>query len=215
MGCVTESCLAFCCCGSWFEGERSRLSPTNSRFGLVRLSTSRFLQFPLIHNDHTRNMASGGLGSEIVNVVNKLQDVFTAVGTSTSQIDLPQICVLGSQSSGKSSVLEVGVHSPFLRVRQVLMVLDVRTEHRRQRFPASWFRHRHQTTFGARAKVHFDLFHATYEWTLIAIQVLQLIYRPATAPAPKGLGQIRHPLWIGHLIFFFRTSPRSQPGHRP
>lgn len=48
-----------------------------------------------------------GLGSEIVGIVNKLQDVFTAVGTSASQIDLPQICVIGSQSSGKSSVLEV------------------------------------------------------------------------------------------------------------
>jgi hypothetical protein len=39
--------------------------------------------------------------------VNKLQDVFSAVGSSAAQIDLPQICVLGSQSSGKSSVLEV------------------------------------------------------------------------------------------------------------
>lgn len=47
------------------------------------------------------------LGSEVVNIVNKLQDVFTAVGSSASSIDLPQICVLGSQSSGKSSVLEV------------------------------------------------------------------------------------------------------------
>ena len=50
---------------------------------------------------------SMGLGTEIVSVVNKLQDVFAAVGSSASQIDLPQICVLGSQSSGKSSVLEV------------------------------------------------------------------------------------------------------------
>jgi vacuolar protein sorting-associated protein 1 len=58
-------------------------------------------------------MATGGLGSEIVNVVNKLQDVFTAVGTSASQIDLPQICVVGSQSSGKSSVLEVRGHLYF------------------------------------------------------------------------------------------------------
>jgi vacuolar protein sorting-associated protein 1 len=48
-----------------------------------------------------------GLGLEIVSVINKLQDVFAAVGSSASQIDLPQICVLGSQSSGKSSVLEV------------------------------------------------------------------------------------------------------------
>ena len=54
-------------------------------------------------------MATNTLGSEIVGVVNKLQDVFTAVGSSASQIDLPQICVLGSQSSGKSSVLEVRV----------------------------------------------------------------------------------------------------------
>lgn len=49
-----------------------------------------------------------GLGGDIVSIVNKLQDVFSAVGSSASQIDLPQICVLGSQSSGKSSVLEVG-----------------------------------------------------------------------------------------------------------
>ena len=54
-------------------------------------------------------MATNTLGSEIVGIVNKLQDVFTAVGSSASQIDLPQICVLGSQSSGKSSVLEVWI----------------------------------------------------------------------------------------------------------
>lgn len=48
-----------------------------------------------------------GLGTEVLTVVNKLQDVFAAVGSSASSIDLPQICVLGSQSSGKSSVLEV------------------------------------------------------------------------------------------------------------
>ncbi|KAJ4475779.1 Dynamin central region-domain-containing protein [Lentinula aciculospora] len=55
-----------------------------------------------------------GLGSEIVTIVNKLQDVFNAVGTSTASIDLPQICVLGSQSSGKSSVLENIVGRDFL-----------------------------------------------------------------------------------------------------
>ncbi|KAG1839519.1 Dynamin central region-domain-containing protein [Suillus subluteus] len=57
---------------------------------------------------------STGLGSEIVSVINKLQDVFSAVGSSASQIDLPQICVLGSQSSGKSSVLENIVGRDFL-----------------------------------------------------------------------------------------------------
>ncbi|KAF8652761.1 hypothetical protein AX16_004257 [Volvariella volvacea WC 439] len=55
-----------------------------------------------------------GLGLEIVSVINKLQDVFSAVGSSASQIDLPQICVLGSQSSGKSSVLENIVGRDFL-----------------------------------------------------------------------------------------------------
>ncbi|KAJ6582816.1 P-loop containing nucleoside triphosphate hydrolase protein [Mycena sp. CBHHK59/15] len=56
-------------------------------------------------------MATGpsGLGVEIVSTINKLQDVFTTVGSSATQIDLPQICVLGSQSSGKSSVLELTV----------------------------------------------------------------------------------------------------------
>ncbi|CAG7846064.1 Vacuolar protein sorting-associated protein 1 [Serendipita indica DSM 11827] len=53
-------------------------------------------------------------GTEIVAVINKLQDVFSAVGLSTSSIDLPQICVLGSQSSGKSSVLENIVGRDFL-----------------------------------------------------------------------------------------------------
>jgi replication fork clamp-binding protein CrfC len=61
-------------------------------------------------------MAGGptGLGLEIVSVINKLQDVFSTVGSSASQIDLPQICVLGSQSSGKSSVLENIVGRDFL-----------------------------------------------------------------------------------------------------
>ncbi|KAJ7063529.1 Dynamin central region-domain-containing protein [Mycena amicta] len=61
-------------------------------------------------------MATGasGLGLEIVGTINKLQDVFSTVGSSASAIDLPQICVLGSQSSGKSSVLENIVGRDFL-----------------------------------------------------------------------------------------------------
>ncbi|KZV90240.1 hypothetical protein EXIGLDRAFT_740825 [Exidia glandulosa HHB12029] len=55
-----------------------------------------------------------GLGLEIVSIINKLQDVFTTIGTNASIIDLPQICVLGSQSSGKSSVLENIVGRDFL-----------------------------------------------------------------------------------------------------
>ncbi|KAJ5947984.1 Vacuolar protein sorting-associated protein 1 [Penicillium verhagenii] len=41
----------------------------------------------------------------LISLVNKLQDVFSTVGVQ-NPIDLPQIAVVGSQSSGKSSVLE-------------------------------------------------------------------------------------------------------------
>ncbi|KAF4119642.1 dynamin 1-like protein [Geosmithia morbida] len=46
-------------------------------------------------------------------LVNKLQDVFSTVGVN-NPIDLPQIAVVGSQSSGKSSVLENIVGRDFL-----------------------------------------------------------------------------------------------------
>ncbi|KAJ7508835.1 Dynamin central region-domain-containing protein [Mycena galericulata] len=55
-----------------------------------------------------------GLGVELVSVINKLQDVFAIVGAGATQINLPQICVVGSQSSGKSSVLENIVGRDFL-----------------------------------------------------------------------------------------------------
>ena len=48
----------------------------------------------------------------LVGVVNKLQDVFSAIGQSP--INLPQIVVIGSQSSGKSSVIESIVGREFL-----------------------------------------------------------------------------------------------------
>ena len=49
---------------------------------------------------------SGNTGMErLIPIVNFLQDSFSSLGTAI-QIDLPQIAVVGSQSAGKSSVLE-------------------------------------------------------------------------------------------------------------
>jgi hypothetical protein len=51
-------------------------------------------------------MDAGNAGMErLIPIVNLLQDAFSTVGTSV-HIDLPQIAVVGSQSAGKSSVLE-------------------------------------------------------------------------------------------------------------
>ena len=49
---------------------------------------------------------------QLIPVINRLQDVFNAIGYDP--IDLPQIVVVGSQSSGKSSVLENIVLKDFL-----------------------------------------------------------------------------------------------------
>jgi dynamin 1-like protein len=50
---------------------------------------------------------------QLIPIASKLQDVLGAVGQSTS-LDLPQIAVVGGQSSGKSSVLESLVGRSFL-----------------------------------------------------------------------------------------------------
>ncbi|KAK5071170.1 vacuolar protein sorting-associated protein 1 [Lithohypha guttulata] len=50
---------------------------------------------------------------QLISLVNRLQDVFATVGVQ-NPIDLPQIVVVGSQSSGKSSVLENIVGRDFL-----------------------------------------------------------------------------------------------------
>ncbi|WFD06087.1 dynamin GTPase [Malassezia vespertilionis] len=53
------------------------------------------------------------MDQSLIKLVNKLQDAFNDVGIQ-NPIDLPQITVLGSQSSGKSSVLENIVGRDFL-----------------------------------------------------------------------------------------------------
>ncbi|XP_062163832.1 dynamin-related protein 3B-like isoform X2 [Alnus glutinosa] len=54
------------------------------------------------------------IGSSVIPIVNKLQDILTPVRGQLSQISLPQVAVVGSQSSGKSSVLEALVGRDFL-----------------------------------------------------------------------------------------------------
>eukprot|EP00775_Hariotina_reticulata_P001703 gene1703-2048_t len=53
------------------------------------------------------------LGDSLIPVINKLQDIFSQV-TVELKLGLPQVAVVGSQSSGKSSVLEALVGRDFL-----------------------------------------------------------------------------------------------------
>ncbi|KAI9191458.1 hypothetical protein LWI28_008696 [Acer negundo] len=54
------------------------------------------------------------IGSSLIPIINRLQDILTPFGGELSKISLPQVAVVGSQSSGKSSVLEALVGRDFL-----------------------------------------------------------------------------------------------------
>lgn len=72
----------------------------------------------------------------LIQIINKLQEVFAVIGDH--KIDLPQIIVVGTQSSGKSSVLESLVGKPFLprgtgivtRAPLILQMIRYGKEHR-------------------------------------------------------------------------------------
>ncbi|CAN1192395.1 Dynamin-related protein 3A [Linum perenne] len=94
------------------------------------------------------------LGSSVIPIVNKLQDIFAQLG-SESAIDLPQVAVVGSQSSGKSSVLEAVVGRDFLPrgndicTRRPLVLQLVQTKRRSDGSEEEWgeFLHRPDKRF--------------------------------------------------------------------
>ncbi|WFD26609.1 dynamin GTPase [Malassezia nana] len=57
---------------------------------------------------------------DLIQVVNRLQETFTTIGGHS--VDLPQCVVVGSQSSGKSSVLETGIVTRRPLVLQLIHV---------------------------------------------------------------------------------------------
>ncbi|KAM6542025.1 hypothetical protein CsatB_006472 [Cannabis sativa] len=80
--------------------------------------------------------AAATIGSSLVPIINKLQEIIAPVGNNFSlDISLPLVAVIGSQSSGKSSVLEALVGRDFLprgcdicTRRPLLLVLENRPE---------------------------------------------------------------------------------------
>ena len=70
----------------------------------------------MTESKETKKMADNtlALGEVLIPAINRVQDAFTAIGGMSLQLDLPQVAVVGSQSSGKSSVLESLVGRDFL-----------------------------------------------------------------------------------------------------
>ncbi|KAH7574035.1 hypothetical protein JRO89_XS03G0242900 [Xanthoceras sorbifolium] len=58
--------------------------------------------------------ATATIGSSLIPIINRLQDILAPFGGELSKISLPQVAVVGSQSSGKSSVLEALIGRDFL-----------------------------------------------------------------------------------------------------
>ena len=75
-------------------------------FAFLRFSFVFFVFFFFFFQESVTKM------DQLIPAINKLQDVFNTLGFSA--IDLPQLVVVGSQSTGKSSVLEHIVGRDFL-----------------------------------------------------------------------------------------------------
>ncbi|THU52294.1 hypothetical protein C4D60_Mb10t02470 [Musa balbisiana] len=90
----------------------------------------------------------GPIGHTVIPIVNKLQDIFAQLGSS-STMDLPQVAVVGSQSSGKSSVLEALVGRDFLPrgtdicTRRPLVLQLIHLPRRSEDGGAEWGEFRH------------------------------------------------------------------------
>ena len=71
---------------------------------------------PRDHRSCPERTSTRTLRDGLVPLINKLQDIFTQAGVDNvgGDLELPQIAVVGSQSSGKSSVLEALVGRDFL-----------------------------------------------------------------------------------------------------
>mmetsp|Transcript_15375 Transcript_15375/g.51631 ORF Transcript_15375/g.51631 Transcript_15375/m.51631 type:complete len:761 (-) Transcript_15375:6-2288(-) len=100
---------------------------------------SRYLLLLLVFS--CLNAANAGLNN-LLPVINKIQDAMSVMADRTQSIELPQIVVVGSQSSGKSSVLESIVGKDFLPrgsgiVTRCPLILQLQNQGKGQRTPTA------------------------------------------------------------------------------
>ena len=95
------------------------------------------------HHDTPSTTAMAAFGEELLNVVNKLQDlVFNTIGNDS--LDLPQI--VRNQDPVMPSFDRLTVSNAGRRRFAIIRQIVCSREHRRSRLPSSWQWHRHPTT---------------------------------------------------------------------